>query len=127
MKVAGIAGKYLVVVEDDGRHRRRHLRAVTQSAPHVQRYVHIEERRMCLRNSAAGDHPIHFPSTLFVRRMSDATANNKIATPGNSDSNGSSGCKFLTYSNLTAAAHFGISIALTLLDELIPKRNTNPK
>jgi len=62
-----------------------------------------------------------------VRRMSDATANNKIATPGNSDNNVSSSYKFLTYSNISAAAHFGISIALRLLDEPIPKRKTNPK
>jgi hypothetical protein len=60
------------------------------------------------------------PSTLFVRRMSDATANNKIAPPGNSDNSVSSSCKFLRNSNKTAPAHFGICIALTPLHEPIP-------
>jgi len=51
------------------------------------------------------------PSTLFVRRMSEPPANNKIAAPGNSDNRVTSNGKYLNYSNKTASALFGISIA----------------
>jgi hypothetical protein len=43
--------------------------------------------------------------------MSDPPANNKFPVPGNSDNRVTSNGKYLNYSNKTASALFGISIA----------------
>jgi len=44
--------------------------------------------------------------------MSDATSNNKMASPGNSDNTFSSNRKYLPYSTKIEADPFGTSIAL---------------